>query len=338
LPKPSWRWPALAGVLLLLLVTIRPAGLLFAGGFGIMLLMSIMRRELGWTKAIAILSVVVLPAVIGLAVLMAYEQITAGRSGQISNFNMLLNHRLVEAEESLPQRLLEGLRVRISEVGRLTVPGMFGAFVSHGNWRDWNLLVYIPVFALVCRGWWKWLRERADVLALTFPFYFALHVYWPWDQAGRYFAPVLPLLFVCLWYAFEFLGSKRRLLFQILLLLHIAVSLGFWAVRELPRGLENRRDLPALENLAAVIQEDGQSVAASNTAPDAGLILAWLLDRPVAQLRPGEPVPEQIGWLLLLENDPAPPGFEMTCCQGRFSVYRRATPSVGHVENVPHEH
>src|SRR5262249_53399679 len=155
-------------------------------------------------------------------------------------------HRLVEPDENLAQRLLEGLRVRISEIGRLTVPGMFGAFVSRRNWLDWNLLIYIPIFAIVCRGWWKWLKQSSDILALTFPVYFLLHVYWPWDQAGRYFAPLLPVLLVSLWYGIDFVGMHRRRLFQLLLVLHLGVSLGFWLVRELPRGIQNQRDEPAL--------------------------------------------------------------------------------------------
>jgi hypothetical protein len=328
-PKPGWRFPMLAGFMLLLLVTIRPTGLLFAGGFGIWLLVSIRRKKIDWKKAISVFALVVAPALIGLSALMAYEQITASHSGQISNFDMLLNHRLVEANESLPERLLEGLRVRISEIGRLTVPGMFGARASHGNWLDWNLLMYIPVFGILWRGWWKWLSEKADVLALTFPIYFALHVYWPWDQAGRYFAPLLPVLFVCLWFGLDFLGSKRLQLFQILLLIHVIVSLSFWIVRDLPRGLENRRDFPALASLAKVIREDNRPVAASNGAADAGLILAWLLDRPVEQLQPRESISEPIHWLVLLEGEFAPPEFESAGHEGRFQLFRRSSNSAG---------
>jgi len=328
LPNVGRRPLLFAGLLLLLVVTVRPTGFLFVAGLALSLLIAVRRRAAGPGKAIAILSIIVTPAVLALGALLLYEQMTASRSGQISNFDMLLNHRLVEAKQSLPQRLLEGLRVRISEVGRLTVPGMFGAFVSHGNWRDWNLLVYVPVFGLICRGWWKWLHERADVLAFSLPLYFALHVYWPWDQAGRYFAPLLPALFVCLWHGLDFLGNRRLRLFQILLLLHLTVSLGFWGVRELPRGLENRRDLPSLGNLAALIREDAHPVAASTTAPDAGLILAWLLDRPVGQVRSGEPMPELVYWLILLESEASPPEFEMFSGQGRFRLYRRCSPSV----------
>ncbi|HEV3146881.1 MAG TPA: hypothetical protein VGZ47_23540 [Gemmataceae bacterium] len=323
LPNPGGKRLLFAAALLFLLVIVRPTGMLFAAGFALVLARSVVQRQIRWAKAIRLFVFVTGPALLALASLMVFEQITAGRSQEISNFDMLLNHRLVEADENLAQRFLEGLRIRISEVGRLTVPGMFGAFASRGNWRDWNLLVYVPVFALVCLGWWKSLGRQTDVLVLTFPFYFLLHAYWPWDQAGRYFAPLLPMLFMCLWHGLHFLRGQRLRLFQILLVLHLAVSLGFWVVREVPRGLQNQRDWPALQALAEIIPTDVQPAMASSDNTDAGLILAWMLDRPVVQVGHGEALPKQVHWLLLLENETPPPGFALRGRKGRFQLLER---------------
>jgi hypothetical protein len=200
---------------------------------------------------------------------------------------------------------------------------MFGAFASRGNWLDWNLLIYVPLFVIVVRGWWKWRRERADLLAVTFPLYFLLHVYWPWDQGGRYFAPILPTLFVCIWHGLDIMKSKRLRLLQISLGLHIAVALGFWLVRDIPREIENWRDWPKLEKLAAVVQADMQPLATSTETGDASLILAYLVDRPVPPIKTNEPIPESVMWLFLKSDEATPAGFEVRASNEKFQLLRR---------------
>ena len=119
-------------------------------------------------------------------------------------------------DEPFAWQCVEGLRIRISEVGRLSVPGMFGAYGRYGDWLNPSMIVYLPLFGLLALGWRRLAQQDADVLVLTFPLYFLLHVCWPSNQSGRYLAPMLPLLLTCLWFGLRALGERRKPIFRCL--------------------------------------------------------------------------------------------------------------------------
>src|SRR5262249_19109572 len=106
-----------------------------------------------------------------------------------------------QSEGSIYCQCLEGLHVRIAEVGQLVVPGMFGSYTRAEDWWDPNLLVSLPLFVFLWLGWVNLIRQQPDVFLVTFPLYIALYVYWPFNQAGRYFSPVLSVILLCLWSA-----------------------------------------------------------------------------------------------------------------------------------------
>jgi hypothetical protein len=207
---------------------------------------------------------------------------------------------------SLSAQLIEGARLRIYEMGRLLLPGMYKSYARQGEWLNVNLVVYLPVFAAVVVGWCKLVRERCDVLAWTFPFYLALHIIWPFDQATRFFTPLMPLFLVCLWFALNGLGRYRLHLLGGLTAAHVAVAVGCWCFDSLPHARATESRWPAVRELATLIQDDPAPVEVADMLDDTGLLLQYTLDRPVHLFHPGETPSRATGWLLL---DPliAPP-------------------------------
>lgn len=95
----------------------------------------------------------------------------------------------------LHEQILNGMRLRIQEIGRLLVPG---AFKAYGGWWNPIMLVYLPVAAAVAAGWWRLARRGPCALLCAVPFYVALYVIWPHDQGTRFMTPLVPVLWLAL--------------------------------------------------------------------------------------------------------------------------------------------
>ena len=74
------------------------------------------------------------------------------------------------------------LALVISDIGRITVPGMFKSYGYVGWWWDVNMLLYVPVFGLLLYGYFRWVRRGPDPLAWSLPFYFAVLTYFRWES------------------------------------------------------------------------------------------------------------------------------------------------------------
>jgi hypothetical protein len=96
-----------------------------------------------------------------------------------------------------------------TDIGCMTLPGLWKAVPEPGNWLDIWSIVYVSFFLFLLVGWFRLVRRKADVLILTLPAYFLLYVHWVCDQpGGRFMLPMLPAVIACGWYG---LGLKRRL-------------------------------------------------------------------------------------------------------------------------------
>jgi hypothetical protein len=234
--------------------------------------------------------------------------------------------QILGASQGLGAQLLEGLRLRMAEVGRLLLPGMHKAYAPAHTWWHVNTLVYGAVAVLVGYGWVRAVRARRDVLLWAAPFYVLLYVIWPFDQGTRFLAPLLPVWVVAPWFA---LGAFRRLLplrpavVVVLLVAHLGVAVGGWV-----RSLDARHqdDLwPAVDRVAERVRSEEERwriarVLASDSDPAhrppvwlpvrlrgvaraPALMLQLALDRPLTAgeaptyhpylllVGPGEPMP-----------------------------------------------
>jgi hypothetical protein len=209
----------------------------------------------------------------------------------------------------LRQQLLEGCRLRISEVGRLTVPGMFNARNGFADWINVNMAVYLPVAAVIFWGWQRLIRSKQDVLLLTVPFYVGLYIYWPFDQAGRFFAPLLPVLFLSLWTGLERMRSRRRIFFGLLSAAHFGVALGFWLCSDRPAALRAAEQWPELKRLAELVRNEPDQVKASAGLKSEALILSYLLDRRIEEQPVQAAQKSATRWLVAAANGREPAGF-----------------------------
>jgi hypothetical protein len=228
--------------------------------------------------ALAATLVVGLPATTAVLALIRSDQLMVEQS-DVPALTHLGQFR--DSELSLSQQLPEGLRVRISEVGRLLVPGMFKAYGAAGVWLDPNLAVYVPVCLLVAAGWWALVRRQGDVLALSFPFYLAVYIAFPRDQGTRFLVPMLPLLWGCVWCAVAALRFRRLPVLAALLVGHAAVATGYWIGKEIPRARQCHAQWAYVDELAQAVRPVPARLAAREIPECVRLMLALAIDRPV---------------------------------------------------------
>ena len=195
-------------------------------------------------------------------------------------------------------RLSEGMRVRVGEVGQLTIPGLYNSYSKDG-WLGINSLLFAVVFVFVLVGWRR-LLSRGDVMAYIWPVYFLFHVWWPFGQSGRFTMPMVPVLCLCLWHALERLGTCRRHLFVVLIAAHFAVSMGHFLVIDAPRAWALRSHWPQLRAIAE--RHAGDRMGVTKSSFELAPPLAMFLQRDVPVVAPGQ---AERGARIMLEWDDA---------------------------------
>ncbi len=319
-----------AAALLVALVLIRPTGILFAFGWTVLLALQVRAGGLTWRRALLGAAIVIVPAAAALTAGLVYSRIMMAHENAFtwSNLDVFTHSARSPATEvaggSLGLQCLEGLRVRINEVGRLTIPGMFGSYGRAGDWRDINLVLYGPLFVLLWVGWWQSVRELPDAYLLTFPLYFAVHVYWPFDQAGRYFAPLLPLLLVCFWRALQPCARWRLPVIRALVAVHLLVALGHWLVLDRPRAVRDEQHWAEVAQLSEPIQSAGGTVQTAPSLDPVHLQLQFVLDRPVVNRPTAPPIADGVRWLVLPAGAAPREGFQSAAVAGPYLLLRRS--------------
>jgi hypothetical protein len=297
-----------AGMFLLaLLAMIREVGVLF--GFGFLLALGFAARsgKLRWRIALWMAVAVVVPGAAGVGAFMMYDQATVHVAHAGAIFGTHLSGFIGPAVP-FAQRALEGLRLQISAVGRLIVPGMFKSY-GH-RWFDINVAVYVVVFVLVVIGWWQCVRRDPEVYTLTFPLYFALYASWGFDADARYLLPMLPIIAVSMWRMMEPYKSWRLTGLAALLVAHFAIASGYWAMFELPRGRQCNSEWEPISRLVGSLRDRPRTVVAAGEVSEcARLTLSFILDRPVVDERVNEAGMSGVRWLLVPANNGPVDGF-----------------------------
>jgi hypothetical protein len=309
---------AIGTALLIALVMIRETGVLLAAGFAVAALLDIRDAKLRWMRGLSMAVAVASPAIVTVAAFLIYALATA-RAAPSAVFGTHLSGFFDAATPILP-RVIEGLRLRISEAGRLVAPGMFKAYAGHGQWLHVDVLIYLTLFAAIALGWWRLIRSRHDVLAATAPFYFALYVVWAFDADTRYLLPLLPLLVVCLWFVIEPFTRWRLSALALLLVAHLGVALGYWTTVEIPRGMACNDEWTRVAALAPQLKNGTDMVVATHHVPEcARLMLSFLIDRPVPERIDPKDFPNAqriVEWW----SDPNPPGFKVRQSAGPYKL------------------
>jgi hypothetical protein len=316
--RPKLGKVFLAAFLMAALACIRQAGLTVAAGFGCVMLLAAWKRRQPWTRSVGIILAVGVPAGGMVATLALYDRAMA----QTSGFPTYLDH-LVDPTLSRAGQVAEGLRLRLAEVGRLTIPGMFKAYGKRGEWLNGNMAVYGPLFALVLAGGVGLVRRRMDVLALTFPFYLGLYVVWPFDQATRFLVPMVPLLWACLWVMIEPWRQWRLRVLGLLLAAHFVVAFGYWAAIDWPRARQENAGWSDLDALAAHLPPQSTGVIGSAVPGNTTWMVQFLLDRRIREQSEVPPWDADVQWLITRLDKPLSAGYFVQASAGRFQLVRR---------------
>jgi hypothetical protein len=175
------------------------------------------------------------------------------------------------AAHSPPMRFLQGMVYRVNDIGCLCVPGLCKSSVEPWQLPGASMLAFLGLSGVLIVGWWKIVRRRLDVLALTLPAYFLLYSHWVCDQpGGRFMLPMLPILVACGWCGLQTLVQRRAtLVFGLLIVVHLAQSGGYWLLVDAPRAYENHRNWSLVDRLADQIrQRQGEVALATSVEQD----------------------------------------------------------------------
>ncbi|MBI2823090.1 MAG: hypothetical protein HYX69_00200 [Planctomycetia bacterium] len=321
-------WTALAAALVAAATAIRPAGVLFAAGYTAVAFLQAWRKRVAWTRAVATSLAVGLPAALALVALLVYETRMAAAVArqqaaepQASSTTYLDEFRL--ADWTLAGQALEGVRLRVSETGRLLVPGMFGSYARSGQWLNVNMLVYVPLFCAIAWAWWRLARAGGNVFVLAAPFYLALYIAYPVDQRTRYLLPLLPLLAACVWWLCSHLSRPHQLrLLGALVAAHLAVAVGT-SVHDTRAIAQAGAVLPDIDALAVVVRHQPEPVAVWQAPRGVYEMAQVATDRGLVAVRGDEPIPHDAAWVITRADTAAQPGFVERTRAGSLKLLER---------------
>jgi hypothetical protein len=295
----------LASLLMIGLSLVRQTGVFFAAGFGLMMLWAAYERQVSWTRAVATTLAVGIPASLVILGLLRYE----ARMAELTNLEARTYLDYFDSPDLSPlAQMTEGLRLRISETGRLMLPGMFKTYSRAGVWLNPNIVLYSTVFLVLGWGWWQLAGRTREVFALTLPFYLGIYLIYPYDQGTRYLLPLLPLMVACLWTVLERMPRQQYRVLGVLLACHLSVAVGN-SVRQTWQFHEIDRQWPEIDTVASVIGQAPGRVVARKLPTGAREMLQLALDRKIEVETGEEHGDGPVQWIVAPQGAPAYEGF-----------------------------
>lgn len=316
----TWAWAIPGSIMLALLSAIRYPGLLVGFAFATSLFLQAHKHSLKAAKAVILATVVMLPALLTVTTLLLYER--ANISEDSVRRGMMYTNQILDKQSTLPEQILEGLRLRISSIGRLLLPGMFKTYGRAGEWLNPSMIIYIPLTCLIIFGWWKLLQRKPEVFGLTLPTYLLLYVIWPYDQGTRFLLPMLPLLWAGFWMYLRRFQNCRLRIIALLLLLHSVILVGYWQ-RKIPETRQWNQAWPIVEEIASIIGPQN-GLAVYEIPSNIRIMLKQETDRSITVLSDNNSnsIPFQIKWILSGNNILAP-GFIEYRSLNKFHLLNR---------------
>ncbi len=296
---------AIGCVLAVYLSMIREVGVLIVAAFGAALCVYVYQKRIRLRDAFAMIAGVAVPAAAAVLAFIVYDFSTyqGPRSFFATHLSGFLNPRM-PFKELIP----EGIRLQISAIGRIMIPGMFKAYAQ--SWASLDTVIYLFATAIIAIGWIRLLRRHVEVLAYTLPLYLGLYSVWGFDADTRYILPMLPILVVSFWYWLETYRDFRLTIATVLLIANLGVAIGYWRAIELPRSRECNEQWPEVTRIVRTIDSDPGPVVAADQVPEClRLMLSFTLDRPVIDLSNDAEAVQTSKWLLANAKDHDPAGY-----------------------------
>ena len=316
----GWRWLGCA-LALLGTAAIRPAGIALCFAAAFCLWRARRRRGCGPIVTGFAIVALTLPAILFVAGFSLADAHWASRENSAApDYLQLAGERAFWT----PSQLLESLRLRISEVGRLVPPGTVKVYAPAQTWLHPATALSVVVFVAVGFGWWRRRLElAAEPLFVLLPPFFVLHCFWPFDQGVRFLLPALPILLLCAASYLPRRARPRRIALVVFLLLHAGVAVERWVSDWDARALHRR--WPDVEAAAAHIGDQPETVAVLHNK-DLRRMLELVLDRRTLHAGAVGEFPERATWLVIDPERSQPEGFEIALETEALLLLRRQDP------------
>lgn len=324
-PRRIVAWCVVIAAMIAAMSMIRPVGILIVTGYAAVALLDSWRGAITWRRALATTFVVATPAALAILALLARETRAAEMLGD-ANRTYLDEFKLPDVP--LVRQIAEGFRVRISEVGRLLVPGMLKAYAPPGQWLNVNMVVYLPLFGALLWAWWHVARQYRSALVLMVPCYFALYVVYPSDQGARYLLPLLPVLFLCLWWIVAHMPRQQVATLSCLFAAHLLVAAGSSA-HTATRIARINAHWSDIDHLTALLRDDQRPAVTHNLPYGVRELALVSANRYIYGPRAEGSIAPEVVWLLTPADAPMEPGFSERARSGEFKLLER-TARVSH--------
>jgi hypothetical protein len=324
-PRQTALWAALAALITLAACLTRQAGLVLLPGLAIALWQSPIRRA----RALALLAAVSAPVVLGVWTLILWDR---GRAEAAGPQGKAYHEYMLDPQSTLPAQIAEGVRLRISECGRLLLPGMSRTYARSGEWLNINVLLFTAAAAAGLVGWWRLVWRHPDPLLWAAPFYVALYVVWPFDQGTRYMLPLLPVLWLCVWRLVEGWQSRRFLFLTAGAALHAAVAVGLFAAEW---DASPGRQWKELASVSAPLRQMPGEAAVVGLDVRAAHIVAVQSNRKVRAVKSADQLGPEVPWAITAGARLT--GFELRGRSSEFCLLQRSAPQVARRKTNPEE-
>ncbi|HEY4312634.1 MAG TPA: hypothetical protein VGN12_24505 [Pirellulales bacterium] len=320
-PRGAAYWSLLIAALTVALSMIRPVGILVLTGYAVVVFLKLRRGEMSWRRAIGTMFAIGTPAAVAIMALLVYEARNAAATGVRGDPTYL--HEFRADDMPLPVQLLEGVRVRASEVGRLLVPGMNKSYAKPFTWLNANMLIYIPLFFTMAWAWWNVAGESGNTLLFMLPCYLALYIVYPSDQGTRYLLPLLPVLVACLWWFVWYQTRHRTQILTALVVAHLLVAFGY-STHSTLRLARLNDEWRTIDSFASIMNRDTRPSVCWNAPFGIRELEMVATDRWCAELRGADTaVPPEAGWIVTAADSPNCPGFVERAREGDLKLLAR---------------
>lgn len=330
----------------------RQTAVFILAGLGVQMLVLAGTKKVSWKKAIGLTLAIGIPVCLILLAWMLYTRHTAASTGSQSYDTFF---------DLSPWRIRENVRLRISEVGRILVPGMYNHRGASFEWFNTTMMIHLGSALFVFIGWVKLVRRTYDPLTIALFFYTLMYFFWPFDQGTRYMFPMLPVLAVACWILLEWVSSYRHIIWIILIACHLGFSC-YFSLKDRQKRLQYPVYWPALNVLATTMNQQitaltpasqpiqihnfsEGTIASILTNDQITRMFTLVADRNIwtadpASLASGNPkatqawlVPAQldhINWVLANASDTPPSGYHLVQTEGKFALWQ-----ADHIEVTP---
>ena len=315
----------IAGLILICACTaIRPSGLAIAIGAGVAVILQDRKQKRKLVNTFGMLCLWVgLPGIIVLGFLAREASVTS--AGLIEGTYIV--GMIPEHSQSVFEMLTKGLYLRISDIGRLTIPGMFKAYSNMESWVHVTMMVYVPFFLAMCWAWVRFANKRGDLLLIGFVPYLILHiVYAHYSDGARFMTPMLPVLMLLFWQLLRTVRLPQHSMMCVVFVIHAVVTIGL-AIREQPRLVKIQDQWEIARTCSDLMGDEHGTIQSVEDVNNLELQVMILADMRIRRKRPLIEVDQyKPRWVIRRVSAMPLPHHDLLWSNEEFELFKRRYP------------